>query len=879
MEEYGQLEKIIGETIQQSSEKGKINLNAFVRQMDEEFKKLGYHDDTNKPVENIFISRLDGVGDFILNVPAIRAIRENYPDAKILLVVSQRIYPVAELCPYVDEILIYDTTLEDDGILGILRSVTDFAKKNLWQRRFDLSFDFLSDYRHLFMSYLSGARERVGYFNETGNQVPIKKIFTNRAVFLDKNKFLHWVERNLYLLKSAGLKANIDDIEVWFSDDDLNTAKKILDDFAPDRIKIAVGIGAAVPERHYPVEKYLVAFKEIIDKGASLVLLGGPSEIDDAKFLEDNLPREYVKNIVALNPNWRVTSAIISLLDMYIGNDTGTQHVAAAFKKPVVVLSRDSKDLTRALNYDCEHIIFRAWKTKSIVLLPEHSLDRCAALKNTCWAHKPHCITQIEPAEIVDAYDKMINDIDSVEVYSGGAVVKSGKFGQLENIVDSSIIKALSTKGFNATDFFQQMEDEFSRLGFRDKPTKAVENILLIRIDAVGDFVLTSAAIREVRMNYPSAYITLIVSKVVYPLAEHCPYVNEILIFDAPPDAPITEALDNVTKFAAANLWKRRYSLCFCFRYWMNHTTWALAYLSGAAKRIGYSGHANNQYRGENPLPKKNVYEFAFTHVVVQPKEILQDVARNLYMLQSFGLQVHRTDLEVWFDNEDLQAAREILSGFAPDRIKIAVGIGAGRIERKYPVEKYLVAFKEIINEGAALVIFGGSDEVDDAKFLEDNLPSEYVKNVVKLKPSWRITAALISETFMYIGNDTGTQHISAALKNPTVVLSPESVRNETAVDGGFSQCAQYYPWQTLTILLRPEKQIDDCAKKIFYGGCKAGKQHCIAQIKPAEIVNAYDNIIFALKHSGIKKVSCPQILNGTDKVTPLHYGFDFDKI
>ena len=879
MEEYGQLEKIIDETIQQSSAKGQINLNAFVKQMDEEFQKLGYHDDTNKPVENIFISRLDGVGDFILNVPAIRAIRENFPDAKILLVVSQRIYPVAELCPYVDEILVYDTSIEGKGILGILRGVADFAKKNLWQRRFDLSFDFLSDYRHLFMSYLSGARERVGYFNETGNQLSLKKLFTNRAIFLDKTKFTHWVERNLYLLKSIGLKVNSDDIEVWFSDNDLNKAKEILKDFAPDRVKIAVGIGAATPERHYPLEKYLVAFKEIIAKGAALVLLGGPAEVDDAKFLEDNLPKEFVKNVVPIKTGWQIDTAIISQIDMYIGNDTGTQHVSAAFKKPVVTLSRDSKDLTRALNYDCEHMVFHAWKTKAIVLLPEHSLDTCAELRATCWAGKPHCITQIDPAEIVDAYDKMINDIDSVEVYSGGKVVKSGKYGQLEKIVDSSIIKALATKGFNATEFFQQMEDEFTRLGFRDKPTKAVENILLIRIDAVGDFVLTSAAIREVRMNYPSAFITLIVSKVVYPLAEHCPYVNEVLIFDAPPDAKVTEALINVTKFAAANLWKRRYSLCFCFRYWMNNTTWALAYMSGAAKRVGYSGHANNQYKGENPLPKKNIYGLAFTHVVVQPKEILQDTARNLYMLQSFGLQVHRTDLEVWFDNDDLQAAKEILAGFAPNRLKVAVGIGAGRIERKYPVEKYLVAFKEIINEGASLVILGGTDEVDDAKFLEDNLPREFVKNVVELKPSWQITAALISETFMYIGNDTGTQHISAALKNPTVVLSPESLRNETIFDGGFCQCAQYYPWQTMTILLRPEKQIDDCAKALYYGGCKAGKPHCIAQIEPADIVHAYDNIIFALKHSGIKKISCPQLLNGTDKVTPLHYGFEFDKI
>ncbi|MBQ7628612.1 MAG: hypothetical protein IJS81_00125 [Selenomonadaceae bacterium] len=64
---------------------------------------------------------------------------------------------------------------------------------------------------------------------------------------------------------------------------------------------IAAGIGANIPQRKYPVEKYLIAFREIISKGASIIILGGSAEVDDAKFLEDNLPARYIKNLVKCN--------------------------------------------------------------------------------------------------------------------------------------------------------------------------------------------------------------------------------------------------------------------------------------------------------------------------------------------------------------------------------------------------------------------------------------------------------------------------------------------------------------------------------------------------------------------------------------------------
>ena len=80
--------------------------------------------------------------------------------------------------------------------------------------------------------------------------------------------------------------------------------------------------------------------------------------------------------------------------------------------------------------------------------------------------------------------------------------------------------------------FLQLIEQEFIREGYREKNSSGVENILIVRIDAIGDMIVTSGFIREVRANFPHARMTLVVSPLVYPLVELCPYVNEVLSFD-----------------------------------------------------------------------------------------------------------------------------------------------------------------------------------------------------------------------------------------------------------------------------------------------------------------------------------------------------------
>ncbi len=408
--------------------------------------------------------------------------------------------------------------------------------------------------------------------------------------------------------------------------------------------------------------------------------------------------------------------------------------------------------------------------------------------------------------------------------------------GNLEQIYIDTVSDIQSTGILNLDTFLKRMEDEFIRLGYRDK-SAGVKNILLVRLDAVGDFMMTTPSIRTIRENFPDAYITLLVTPRTYSLAELCPYVNEVLsididYFDA---LNIFKTLNCIVDFAKKNLWKNFYDLCFYFgglgpdgKYMRSF----LPYLSGARERIGYNYDTICQ--SLDTLP-----------VTWRPKEIRHECLRALYLLQAYGLKINDTRIEIWFDKLDLNEANKILSGFAPDRIKIAAGIGASTLARIYPPAQYIVAFREIIAKGAALVLFGGKDEINIAQFIVDNLPKGLVKNTLPLNPSWRTSAAIISQLDMYIGNDTGPKHIAAAFKNPVIYLSRVAKDTAQFVTNLPTEVEMFYPWQTETIVLQPDHQIGECAKKHLLIGCiDEEKPHCITQIKPSEIVDAYEKIL-----------------------------------
>lgn len=388
-----------------------------------------------------------------------------------------------------------------------------------------------------------------------------------------------------------------------------------------------------------------------------------------------------------------------------------------------------------------------------------------------------------------------------------------------------------------------ETEREFKRAGYREEIPRGVENILIVRLDAIGDMILTLGFIREVRANFPQARITLIASPLNFPLVELCPYVNEVLTFDQNKfGGNFPDVLENFVVFCRENLWQKHFSIAFSPQWgsW-NLPALLLCWLSGARERIGFGTNPYKSYFGDLSPKETAKDNFLLTKNIVTPQNIIADIEKDFYLLKASGFEIFQDNVELFYGAEDFYRARELLKDIPPSCKKIILGIGAGSANRKYPVEKYLVALRELAKKDLVFVIVGGKSELDDANFIEKNLPRGKVLNLVG-KTTLRQSEAIIGLSDFYVGNDTGVMHMAAAEKIPVLAIYREAQDKENILPGAFSEFGRYPPWQTKAVILRPDHQLEDCARRgVIYGWCHSDESHCITQIEPQEIVDAFE--------------------------------------
>ena len=154
----------------------------------------------------------------------------------------------------------------------------------------------------------------------------------------------------------------------------------------------------------------------------------------------------------------------------------------------------------------------------------------------------------------------------------------------------ADIIPYLKKNPAQVSELMFATEAAFEQTGYREEISAGVENILIVRLDAIGDMILTSGFLREVRANFTKAQITLVVTPLTFPLVEFCPYVNKILIFDTYKfSGDFPHVLEHLVEFCKENLWRKHFSIAFSPQ-WGSDNLHALllCWLSGARERIGY---------------------------------------------------------------------------------------------------------------------------------------------------------------------------------------------------------------------------------------------------------------------------------------------------
>ena len=350
---------------------------------------------------------------------------------------------------------------------------------------------------------------------------------------------------------------------------------------------------------------------------------------------------------------------------------------------------------------------------------------------------------------------------------------------------------------------------------------KKVSRILVIRLDEIGDMVMMSPFLRELRRNYPMAYITLVVKSETYNLVELCPYVHEVLRFPRKVGRCLFyRNLWSAFVFSYHYLKKEHYDLALVPRFDADagYGAGMLAFLSGAKRRVGYS---------ERVLPHKMIsdkgYDGFYTDLLLPEVSVVShEVERNLYVLRHIGGTVIDDFLELWFDDTDKVRVQKLLSFIEEPLIKIALSIASGSPRREWPIENFIELIKELFPKKKIcwVIVGAGKRAVDSAQQIEKEYP--FVINLVN-KTSLRETVAVIADCDMYLGGDTGLMHIAAALGKSGVVISCHPIG---ADENHANSPKRFGPWQSPMRIIRP-KALRGCEH-----GCNQEDAHCICEIK-----------------------------------------------
>jgi heptosyltransferase II len=282
----------------------------------------------------ILIRATNWVGDAIMALPALRAVRAKYPDAQIAIVARPYVADIYRGQGICDELIPYDPKGEHRRWTGRER-----LARELRARRFDVAILLQNAFDAAWMAWRAGVPQRIGYARDA------RSLLLTRAIPVPKQGEIPAHEKFYYLelLRRAEWIESLPDeshIALAVPDSARQRAAETLTEAGarPDALRIAVGAGASYGSaKCWPPERFAKALTEIIAKtDADVIIFGTAAEAAVSSAIANNVRPQPIdltgKTVIAELP------ALLSQCHLFLGNDSGAMHVAAAVGLPVVAV-------------------------------------------------------------------------------------------------------------------------------------------------------------------------------------------------------------------------------------------------------------------------------------------------------------------------------------------------------------------------------------------------------------------------------------------------------------------------------------------------------------------------------------------------------------
>jgi heptosyltransferase-2 len=315
-----------------------------------------------------------------MSLPFFASLRAALPEATIVCSCRPSLTSLFESVTDIDRVLPLDESLGRSGL-----AATRLNAACLREEDADCAFSLPSSFGSALMLWLARIPRRVGHAAEGRGM-----LLTDSLPYGKNRHRPHRAEGYLSLLRLAFPGAAIDrELRFTPNHEAVNDVNALWSGAnLPGRI-LALGPGAAQPNKMWAPERFTAVAQRWIDEiGGSVIFVGSSAERERAEEIKENLDAEKVSNFAGAG-NIAIAGEIIRRADVFVGNDSGLVHLAAAVGTKTVAISGPG-DPTEVSPFS------------PLAVTVKHPLFCSPCYKNTCWRKdKPlECLTEIEVDQV-----------------------------------------------------------------------------------------------------------------------------------------------------------------------------------------------------------------------------------------------------------------------------------------------------------------------------------------------------------------------------------------------------------------------------------------------------------------------------------------------
>ena len=342
-----------------------------------------------------------------------------------------------------------------------------------------------------------------------------------------------------------------------------------------------------------------------------------------------------------------------------------------------------------------------------------------------------------------------------------------------------------------------------------DARPENLRRVLLVRLDNMGDVLLSTPAFRAVRRALPDAHIALMAGPAGCAVGRLNPDINETILYRAPNEDVYFELAQDPGREMAAmeTLREGGFDAAIIFTSYKQSALPAayLCYLAGIPLR------AAGSFEGPGSLL---THRHRYTETVPPNHESL----RGLELTQALGFPAAEPEMVIEPRPEDEREAQGLLGRLGAEHFVI-VHPGSSAASRTYPAERYARVVEDIsLETGLPVLVTGGTGEEELSRRVAGN-----VGVPLGGETGLGAFAALVGRTGVVVTNNTGATHLASALKTPVVT-----------VFAGTNPPEQWGPWRTPSRLLTHPVPCAPCYKRV----CPINHE-CLTGIAPETVTGA----------------------------------------